>query len=69
MKLIIANGTYETLTDESVTLAVNGVNASAEKSVDNTDCAKPSDFNDVATQTLTARPKITAVAPGVFVTL
>ena len=40
MKLIIANGTYETLTDESVTLVVNGVNASADKSVDNTDCAK-----------------------------
>lgn len=68
VKLTIANGTYETITDEPVTLAVNGVNASAEQSVDNTDCANPSNFNDVATQTLTARPKITAVAPGVFVT-
>ena len=67
VKLTIANGTYETLTDEPVTLAVNGTNAAGEKSVDNTDCSKPSNFNDVATQTLLARPKITAVAPGVFV--
>jgi len=68
VKLTIANGTYETLNDEAIALAVNGTNAVGEKSVDNTDCTKASNFNDVATQTLLARPKITAVAPGVFVT-
>jgi len=68
VKLTIANGNYETLADEPIKLAVNGTNAIGEKTVDNTDCAKPSDFNDVATQTLTKRPTVAAVAPGVFVT-
>jgi hypothetical protein len=68
VKLTIANGTYETLTDNAVTLAVNGMNAVGEKDVVNTDCATQTDFEDTATQTLTARPTIQAVAPGVFVT-
>jgi hypothetical protein len=68
VKLTIANNTYETLADEPVTLAVNGTNAAGGKDVDNTDCAVQTDFEDKATQTLTARPTINAVAPGVFVT-
>jgi hypothetical protein len=69
VKLTIANGTYETLTNEDITLAVNGINAVGENSVDNTNCSNASNFNDVATQTLTARPTITAsTATGVFVT-
>jgi hypothetical protein len=68
VKLTIANGTYETLADEAITLAVNGTNAAGGKDVVNTDCAVQTDFEDTATQTLTARPTINAVAPGVFVT-
>ena len=68
VKLTIANGTYETLTDEPITLAVNGTNTFGDKDVVNTDCVTKTDFEDTATQTLTARPKVTAVAPGVFVT-
>lgn len=68
VKLTIANGIHETLTDDIIALAVNGTNASGDNSVDNTDCTKSSDFNDVATQTLTKRPTVTAVAPSVFVT-
>ncbi len=68
VKLTIANGTYETLVDEPVTLAVNGTNAAGGKDVVNTDCAIQTDFEDTSTQTLTARPTVTAVAPGVFVT-
>lgn len=69
VKLTIANGTYETLTDEPVTLAVNGTNAGGDKDVVNTDCVTQTDFEDIAVQTILARPKVTAVAPGVFVTL
>jgi len=69
-KLTIANGTYETITNEAINLAVNGTNAVGEKDVINSDCAAaPMDFEDSATQTLTARPKVTAVAPAVFVSL
>jgi hypothetical protein len=70
VKLTIANGTYETLINQSITLAVNGTNGVGEKDVINTDCAAaPTDYEDTATQTLTARPKVTAVAPAVFVSL
>ena len=68
VRLTIANGTYETLTDEPVTLAVNGTNAAGEKDVLNTDCAQQTNFEDISIQTITARPKVTAVAPGIFVT-
>ena len=68
VKLTIANGTYETLTDQLIMLAVNGTNAAGGKDVVNTDCAVQTDFEDTSTQTLTARPTINAVAPGVFVT-
>jgi len=68
VKLTIANGTHETLTDDAIMLAVNGVNASGEKDVVNTACNTQTDFEDTATQTLTKRPTVAAVAPGVFVT-
>jgi hypothetical protein len=68
VKLTIANGTYETLTDEPITLAVNGTNASGENDVVNSDCVTQTNFEDNAIQTLTARPQVTATAPLVFVT-
>ena len=68
VKLTIANGTHETLTDDSITLAVNGTNASAEKDVVNTACGTQTDYEDTAVQTLTKRPTVTAVAPATFVT-
>ena len=69
VKLTIANGTHETLTDDAITLAVNGTNASNEKDVVNTACGTQTDYEDTAIQTLTKRPTVTAVAPAVFVTL
>jgi len=68
VKLTIANGVHETLTDDIITLAVNGINASGEKSADNNDCSKPSDFNDLAIQTLTKRPTVTSVPANSFIT-
>ncbi|NEW81519.1 MAG: hypothetical protein GZ094_04030 [Mariniphaga sp.] len=68
VKLTIANGTHETLTDDAITLAVNGINASGEKDVVNTACITQTDFEDTATQTLTKRPTIVSVPTGLFVT-
>ena len=68
VKLTIANGAHETLTDDAIALSVNGLNASGEKDVVNTACNTQTDFEDTATQTLTKRPTVAAVAPGVFVT-
>ena len=67
VKLTIANGSYETLTDEPLTLAVNGTNTSGDKDVA-TDCVTQTDFEDIAVQTLTARPKVTASTGTGFVT-
>jgi hypothetical protein len=67
VRLTIHNGTHETLADDAITLAVNGVNASGEKDVVNTACGTQQDYEDTATQTLTRRPTITAAA-GAFVT-
>lgn len=68
VKLTIANGTHETLTDDSIALAVNGVNASSEKDVVNAACNTQTDYEDTATQTLTKRPTIASVPAGLFVT-
>jgi len=68
VKLTIANGTHETLTDDAITLGVNGLNASGEKDVVNTVCNTQTDFEDIATQTLTKRPTIASVPAGLFVT-
>ena len=68
VKLTIANGTHETLTDDAIVVAVNGTNASSEKDVVNTACNTQTDFEDTATQTLTKRPTIASVPAGLFVT-
>jgi hypothetical protein len=68
VKMTIANGTFENLTGEPITLAVNGINSVGDKDVDNTNCGSQTDFEDSATQTINARPTITAAGGGVFVT-
>ena len=69
VKLTIANKTYESLSDEPITLAVNGTNASGQKDVVNTACNTSTDYEDTAIQTITARPTVTSVPEtGVFVT-
>ncbi len=69
VKLTIANGTHENLTGDPITLAVNGTNTAGQKDVVNSDCSTQTDFEDTATQTITARPTVTSVpATGVFVT-
>lgn len=68
MRLTIANGTDEHLSDSSISLAVNGTNAAGQPDVVNTVCNTSTPFEDIATQTLTKRPTVTAIAPSVFVT-
>ena len=69
VRLTIANGTDEHLIDSAIALAVNGTNVAGQKDVVNTACNTQTDFEDVATQTLTKRPTITSVpTTGVFVT-
>lgn len=69
MKLTIANGTFESLSDVPITLAVNGTTASGEKDVVNTACGTQTDYEDIAIQTVTKRPTVTTgTTGGVFVT-
>jgi hypothetical protein len=69
VKLTIANGSHENLTGDAISLSVDGINTALQAAVLNTDCTKPSAYSDIATQTITARPKVDAVAAtGTFVT-
>ena len=69
VKVTIANGTHENLTGDLIALSVNGTNLAGEKDVVNTSCATQTDFEDKATQTITARPKVVAAIPALpFVT-
>ena len=69
VKLTINNGTYENLTDNTITLKVDGTNIAGDKDVDNTDCSVITEFGDVASQILTKRPTIVAPVTGqTFVT-
>lgn len=70
VRVTIQNGTHEGLTDFAYPLAVNGVDAASNSDVQNSDCALPPSANDdLATQTLLARPTVLAApATGTFVT-
>jgi len=68
VRLTIANGTHEHLADSAIALAVNGTNVAGQKDVVNTACATLTDFEDIATQTLTKRPTVTSVQAGGFIT-
>jgi len=70
VKLSIDNGTHENIAGDAITLSVDGINSSSQAAVLNTNCDLPSAYSDFATQTLTARPAVTAeAATGAFVTL
>jgi hypothetical protein len=62
VKVTVTNGTYEGVSDDSVTLAVNGTNTANQSDVKASDCSGP-DTNE-ATQTLTARPAVTNNTSG-----
>jgi hypothetical protein len=70
VRVTIQNGTHEGLADVAYPLYVNGTDAASLPDVPNTDCTlAPSALDDLATQTLLARPTVTAApATGTFVT-
>jgi len=69
VRVTIKNGLYEGLTDDTVSLAVEAVNASGDADIDNATCAAPaSGYEDVASQILNMRPTVTSdPATGAFV--
>ena len=71
IKVTVTNGLYEGLSDDTVTLAVEAVNSSAEADIDNATCAAPipaTGYEDTAAQTLNMRPTVTPdPATGAFV--
>lgn len=70
VRVTIQNGTHEGLANVPYPLYVNGTDAASLPDVPNTDCTlAPSVLDDLATQTLLARPTVTAApATGAFVT-
>ena len=60
IKVSIQNNDYEGLTDTPVTLAINGITDDGDEDVHYSDCLADGFTNDVATQTILARPAITS---------
>jgi hypothetical protein len=69
VKVTVTNGLYEGLTDDTIVMAVEGVNASGEADIDNATCAAPAaTFEDTASQILNKRPTVTPdPATGTFI--
>ena len=72
IRVTVANGLYEGLNDDAVTLAVEAVNANLDPDIDNATCAAPipaTGYEDTAVQTLNMRPTVTTglTAPQNFI--
>ncbi len=68
VKVVVHNKAWEGIANESITLAVEGTNVAGESDV-LTDCTVPaaaSQFEDIATQTLNARPTVDNPTPTPF---
>jgi len=66
VRVIIHNNDTELTAANTVTLAVDAVNASGQPDVLHTDCSENAVFADAAFQTVNPRPAVTPVAPGTF---
>lgn len=69
VRVTIHNGKYEGISDQSIALAVEGTDSEGNKDKDNNSC-NVIGYEDVATETLTARPTIitnTTASPNDFV--
>lgn len=67
VRVTVSNNTYEGLTNTGISLTVNGF-SNGLVDVTNTDCATNSLTDDVALQTLNARPGVTGTTGTGFVT-
>jgi len=66
-KVVIQNNKVENLAVQTITLAVDAVNAQSQKDVLESDCTENLAFADAASQDIKARPTVTPVAPSTFV--
>lgn len=67
VKVVVHNNKYETTTNNVFTLAVDGIDATGQWDLVNSDCSDPlaADQNDQSAQTITARPNINnAITPA-----
>lgn len=61
VEVTVKNGTYETLVDQEIKLAVTGKNSANESDIKNNDCATAATFADnTSTQKITLRPTVTS---------
>jgi hypothetical protein len=67
VRVTVNNGTYEGLSNTSIVFTANGV-SNGKPDVINTDCTQTSLTDDQSTQTLQARPTVTSVPAGTFIT-
>jgi hypothetical protein len=68
VRVTVDNGTHEGLADVPITLTANGTDQFGNPDVINDDCANTSVTDDIAIQTLKARPTVTAGGTLNFVT-
>ena len=65
VKVTVNNNDYEGITDQSIVLAVDAVDAQGNNDVLHTDCSTNTAFADIATQELSARPEVKEGTPQV----
>ena len=66
LRVTINNGTFEGIAPTPIAMLVNGVDSDGNEDVDNNTCKVPaagSNFEDVATETLTERPTVNSATP------
>jgi len=66
LRITIDNGTFEGIAATPIAMLVNGVDSDGNEDVDNNTCKVPaagSNFEDVATETLTERPTVNSATP------
>jgi hypothetical protein len=67
VRVTVNNSTYEGLSNTDIVLTANGL-SNGLPDVVNTDCAQVADDDDQSTQRLLARPTVTSVPAGTFIT-
>jgi len=67
MKVVVQNNKFENTAGQTITLAVDAVNAEGQKDVLESDCSENLPFADAASQDINARPTVSAVAPSTFI--
>jgi len=66
-KVVIQNNKFENTAGETITLAVDALNAEGQKDVLESDLSENVAFADAASQDINPRPTITSVAPAAFI--